>query len=81
MEDMGLLDVYLVNVERCENLRGRLGDDNLADFDNCEHAISSWMRLDGSNPCITEMKYMDIHGHVMQASLCLVCLIFSFIGN
>lgn len=33
MEGMGLLEVYLVNVERYETWGGCLGDDDLAVFD------------------------------------------------
>ena len=36
MEGMGLLDAYLIDVERCENRGGCLGDADLADFDHCE---------------------------------------------
>lgn len=78
MEGMGLLDNYLVNVERIESWAGCLADEDLAVFDDCEHAIGCWMRLDGSNPCFTDMNDMDIHGHIMQASVCVVYLIFSF---
>ena len=80
LEGMGLLDAYLVNVEHYEYRGGCIGNGSsydLASVDHCEHAIGSWMRLDGSNPCFSDMKDMDIGECVMQVSICVVCLIMS----
>lgn len=80
LEGMGLLDSYLVNVEHYEYAGSCLGNASsydLADVDHCEHAISSWMRLDGSNPCFTEIKDIDVDERVMQVSTHVICLIIS----
>ena len=80
MEGVGLLDAYLVIVDHYEYASRSRSAYNygLANVDS-ETAIGHWMRLDGSNPGFADINKTMTDENVMQVSICIVCLIVSFI--